>query len=129
MKRICMITTVLLFLLTGCGQPDGDSMLDLSAMNKTMQYSQLCQMLDDPDSYLDQTVQLTGEYYADGTEPVLLRVLDEQGCCAAEIEFFAADMTDFDGTVNFSEVTVRGRFGTYTQSGMDYCCLYDAEPA
>ncbi len=113
-------------LLTACGNPAEDSVMDLTALNQTMQYSQVNQMLCEPDSYLGKTVQISGEYYKGNHEP-MIRVPDEQACCAAEITIFPADASAFDGIENFSEITVRGVFGTFQSYGVDYCCLNQTE--
>ncbi len=126
MKRILTAAFSAMLLLTGCGNPTEDSVMDLTALNKTMQYSQVNQMIYEPDSYIGQTVQICGEYYK-GNHNAIIRVLDEQACCAAEISFFPADESAFEGIENFSEITVRGVFGTYQSYGVDFCCLNQTE--
>lgn len=123
-RKIAAVFSALL--LTACGNPAEDSVLDLTALSKTMQYSQVNQMLYEPESYLGQTVLICGEYYK-GSHNAIIRVLDEQACCAAEITFFPADESAFDGIENFSEITVRGVFGTYQSYGVDFCCLNQTE--
>lgn len=124
-RRIPAAVSALLF-LTACGNPAEDSVLDLTALNRTMQYSQVSQMIYEPEPYLGQTVQISGEYYKGNHEPII-RVLDEQACCAAEITIFPADESAFDGIENFSEITVRGVFGTYQSYGADFACLNQTE--
>ena len=126
MKRKMTAAFSAMLLLTACGNPAEDSVLDLSALNKTMQYSQVNQMLYEPAPYLGQTVQISGEYYKGNHEP-MIRVLDEQACCAAEITIFPADESAFDGIENFSEITVKGVFGTFQSYGVDFCCLNQTE--
>lgn len=123
-RKIAAVFSALL--LTACGNPAEDSVLDLTALNQTMQYSQMNQMLYEPGSYLGQTVQICGEYYKGNHEPII-RVLDEQACCAAEITIFPADESTFDGIENFSEITVKGVFGTFQSYGVDFCCLNQTE--
>ena len=114
-------------LLTSCGdQTAADSVMDLSAVSRTMQYSQITQMLYEPAPYLGETVQICGQYYK-GSHDAIIRVLDEQACCAAEITVFPTDSSEFDGIENFSEITVRGVFGTYDGGGMEFCCLHQTE--
>lgn len=125
----CKMTAAVsvMMLLTACGNPAEDSVMDLTALNKTMQYGQVNQMLYEPEPYLGQTVLLCGEYYKGKHEPII-RVLDEQTCCAAEIKIFPADESAFDGVENFSEITVKGVFGTFQSYGVDFCCLNQTEP-
>ena len=110
MKRKIPAAFSVMLLLTACGNPAEDSVLDLTALNQTMQYSQVNQMLYEPDSYLGQTVLLCGEYYK-GSHNAIIRVLDEQACCAAEITIFP----------------VKGVFGTFQSNGVDFCCLNQTE--
>ena len=126
MKRKMTAVFSAMLLLTACGNPTEDSVMDLTALNKTMQYSQVNQMIYEPDSYRGQTVQICGEYYKGSHEPII-RVLDEQACCAAEIKIFPADESAFDGIENFSEITVKGVFGTYQSFGVDFACLNQTE--
>lgn len=126
MKRRIPAAVSALLLLTACGNPAEDSVMDLTALNKTMQYSQVNQMLYEPEPYLGQTVLLCGEYYKGKHEPII-RVLDEQACCAAEIKIFPADESAFDGIENFSEIKLKGVFGTFQSNGVDFCCLNQTE--
>lgn len=126
MKRKLTAAVSALLLLTACGNPAEDSVLDLTAVNKTMQYSQVNQMLYEPDSYLGQTVLICGEYYK-GNHNAIIRVLDEQACCAAEITIFPANESAFGGIENFSEITVKGVFGTFQSHEVDFCCLNQTE--
>ena len=41
---------------------------------------------------------------------------------------FPADASAFDGVENFSEITVKGVFGTFQSYGVDFCCLDQTEP-
>lgn len=125
MKRI-MTAVFAALLLTACGNQTEDAVMDLTALNKTMQYSQVNQMQNEPESYLGQTVQLCGQYYK-GTNNAIIRVLDEQACCAAEITIFPADTAAFDGIENFTEITVKGVFSTFQSYGVDFCCLNQTE--
>lgn len=126
MKRKMTAAVSAMMLLTACGNPAEDSVLDLTALSKTMQYSQVNQMFYEPESYLGQTVQISGEYYKGNHQPII-RVLDEQACWVAEITVFPADASAFDGIESFSEITVRGVFGTYQSYGVDFCCLNQTE--
>ena len=126
MKRKIPAAVIAMLLLTACGNPAEDSVLDLTALNQTMQYSQVNQMLYEPDSYLGQTVLLCGEYYK-GSHNAIIRVLDEQACCAAEITIFPADESAFDSIENFSEIAVKGVFGTFQSNEVDFCCLNQTE--
>ena len=126
MKRIIPAAVSALLLLTACGNPSEDSVMDLTALNQTMQYSQVNQMLDQPEPYFGQMIQICGEYYK-GNHHAIIRVMDEQACCAAEITIFPADESAFDGIENFSAITVRGVFGTFQSYGVDFCCLNQTE--
>ena len=125
MRKYAAVMSVLL--LTGCGnQSAEDSLTDLTALSRTMQYSQVSQMLYEPELYLGQVLQICGKYYK-GDHEAIIRVLDEQACCAAEILMFPADASTFEGVENFSEITVKGVFSTYHSGGVDFCCLNQTE--
>ena len=124
-RKIAAVFSALL--LTACGNPAEDSVLDLTALNQTMQYSQVNQMLYEPGSYLGQTVQICGEYYKGNHEPII-RVLDEQACCAQGIEFVLAGEHTYpdDYPAIGDEIVIHGTFNTYEDETGAYVQLKDA---
>ena len=127
MKRKMTAAVSVMLLLTACGNPAEDSVLDLTALNKTMQYSQVNQMLYDPEPCLGQTVQISGEYYKGNHQPII-RVLDEQACCAQGIEFVLAGEHTYpdDYPAIGDEIVIHGTFNTYEDETGAYVQLKDA---
>ena len=65
-KLICIfLSAVILFTLVSCGsaepQSSGEIDIDLSAMSGTMVYSEVYNMMVDPDSYEGKTIKAYGD--------------------------------------------------------------------
>ena len=112
--------------------PDGaaDSVdVDLTTLSSTMVYSQVFDMLYQPESYLGKTVRMAGQfasYEVDDDGPVYYAcvIQDATACCAQGIEFVPAG-----GAVSLAEgdeIRVTGVFDLYDEDGETYCTLRDA---
>ena len=107
--------------------------LDLSKLSGTVVYSQVYDMMVDPEAYMGQVVRVKGNfnYFKDdgtGQEYFAVVIADATACCAQGMEFvltgshsYPADYPELD-----SEITVTGTFGTYMEDGFEYIRLDDA---
>ena len=108
--------------------------LDLSALSGTVVYSQVYDMVEDPEAYLGQTVKLKGNfsYFQDPdtqNEYFAAVIADATACCAQGIEFVWAGEHAYprDYPPLDTMVTVTGTFGTYEEDGYTYLQLSDAD--
>ena len=108
--------------------------LDLSKLSGTVVYSQVYDMMVDPDSYLGQRVRVKGNfnyYHNDdnGQDYFAVIIADATACCAQGMEFVWAGDHNFpmDYPLPDSEITVTGTFGTYMEDGFEYIQLSDAD--
>ena len=107
--------------------------LDLSKLSGTVVYSQVYDMMADPEAYMGQVVRVKGNfnYFKDegtGQEYFAVVIADATACCAQGMEFiwagnhtYPADYPELD-----SVITVTGTFGTYMEDGFEYIRLDDA---
>ncbi len=109
---------------------------DLTSMNSNMVYSQVYDMVTQPDGYLGKTVKMTGQFAIyEGQDRVYCAciVADATACCSQGIEFILKGEPPYpEGYPELgAEITVAGVFDTYieTMSGQDFTFiqLIDAE--
>ncbi|MCR5174247.1 MAG: hypothetical protein K6C09_06415 [Oscillospiraceae bacterium] len=107
--------------------------VDLTAMSSTMVYSEVFSMLDTPDDYIGKIVKMNGifAYYYDeasGNYYYACIIRDATACCSQGIEFVLTDEYVYpdDYPEVGEDVTVIGRFDTYTEGDYLYCTLRDA---
>ena len=135
MKRILLIALLCLALLpVDVRAEEAPVDLDLSVVSGTILYSQVYNMMMDPDSYTGLRVKLRGNfsYFQDpdtGAEYFAAVIADATACCAQGIEFvwagehvYPRDYPPLD-----TMVTVTGTFGTYEEDGYTYLRLSDAD--
>lgn len=95
-----------------------------------MVYSQVLDMLCEPEKYVGKTVKMSGMYVC--TDPALSDqfycaciIQDATLCCSQGIEFVLSD--DYAFPEDYPEyedtVTVLGTFDTYKDGGYEYCTL------
>lgn len=138
-KWIAFILTMLL-LFTGCGKQGttpskaaADAAkqtidVDLTALSSTMVYSEVYNMLTEPDRYIGKTVRMAGGYSAFLNEETgavyrVCMIADATACCTQGMEFI---LTDENYPEMESDITVVGTFQTYMEDGTQYCHLVDA---
>ena len=105
--------------------------VDLTVMNSTMVYSEVYQMMQNPESYLGKTMKMAGTmaiYQGEERNYSACIIADATACCAQGIEFLWNGQHDpaeypSEGT----EITVTGVFDTYYEGSIQYCQLIDAE--
>lgn len=115
-------------------QADRSVDLDLTAISGTVVYSQVYDMIMDPDSYMGKTIKMKGSfsYYQDPDtqqEYFAVIIADATACCAQGIEFvwkgehvYPRDYPPLD-----TEITVTGTFSTYSEGDYMYLQLTGAD--
>ena len=111
--------------------------VDLTAMNATMVYSEVNDMLSYPSSYLNKIVKMQGPFLPfESNDPnycypaILIR--DATACCASGIEFllYGVPRCSIEGGNGYplynEEATIVGRFETYLEGTDMYVHLVDA---
>lgn len=108
--------------------------VDLTELSSTMVYSEVYNMMSNPDDYLGKKVKMSGNFgvYQDQTTNKLYYaclIADATACCAQGIEFV------LDGDYSYPDdypeinsiITVTGTFDTYEENGYTYCQLINAK--
>ena len=146
-KSVCALLAAALILMTlfsGCGkdkpaapaQPElpenaAEYDVDLTELSSTMVYSEVYDMMTDPDKYIGKTVKMTGVfavYQGDDRNYYACLITDATACCSQGIEFV------LDGDHAFpddypelgSDITVAGTFDKYYEDDVLYCQLIHA---
>lgn len=107
--------------------------VDLTILNPTMTYSQVYDMMTNPDMYIGKKVRARGNFAytsnEQGTEYFAVLISDATACCSQGIEFvlkgdhkYPDDYPPLD-----TEITVWGTFTTYQEGTFTYIQLQDAE--
>ena len=111
--------------------------VDLTVMSSTMVYSQVLNMLDEPSSYIDKIVKMSGPFRPfastnpDYCYPAIV-IQDATACCASGIEFllYGVPRCSPKGGNGYpaleEEATIVGRFETYLEGADMYIHLVDA---
>ncbi len=116
----------------GIDAKNGDIDVDLTILNATMTYSQVYDMMTNPDLYAGKIVRARGTFaYAHDNDRDYFAALvqDATACCSQGIEFVtAADMKYPDDYPPLdSEIIITGRFHSYKEGTFTYIELLDAE--
>lgn len=106
--------------------------IDLTVLSSTMVYSEVYNMMVNPDVYLGKTIKVIGPYYAGqlvyGTEKYyhFVVISDATACCQNGIEFIWDDNSHVypdeypkDNTI----IEITGVFSSYEESGNTYYYL------
>ena len=107
--------------------------VDLTILNATMTYSQVYDMVTNPDLYLGKTVRARGNFAyttnEEGGEYFAVIIQDATACCGQGIEFVLKGEHSYpkDYPALDTEITVSGVFNTYKEGTYTYCQLLDAE--
>lgn len=141
MKRftVVIMLCVAVAILSACGgksivRNTADGLdIDLSIMSGTVVYSQVYDMVYNPENYIGQTIKISGSFayhYNDETSQEYFAVLiaDALACCSQGIEFVLNGDYSYpdDYPALDTEITVMGIFNTYQESGYTYCQLLNA---
>ena len=129
-----LIAAILITSLVSCSvtTPGSDVDIDLTMLSSTMVYSEVLNMLQNPDEYIGKTVRMEGQFAVTQTEQrnyYQCIIADATACCANGIEFSRADNAAFpdDYPPIETEITVVGRFETYMEGASTYIEIVDAE--
>ncbi|MBQ7706553.1 MAG: hypothetical protein IJT72_02090 [Lachnospiraceae bacterium] len=108
--------------------------VDLTKLSSTMVYSEVYNMMVDPESYEGKTIKAYGPFsvYTDETTGKVYFaciIQDATACCSQGLEFqLAGDYTYPEDYPNVGDmITVTGEFSTYTEDGYLYVSLLDAK--
>ena len=133
MKKMTILLLCLALLTCGAALAEKPVDLDLSALSGTVVYSQVYDMMMEPERYMGMQVRMKGSfsYFQDPEtkkEYFAVVIADATACCAQGIEFvwdghkYPEDYPPLD-----TELTVTGTFNTYEENGFVYLQLKDAE--
>ncbi len=108
--------------------------LDLSKLSGTVVYSQVYNMMYEPETYLGKIIKMSGYYsaYEDTERDVVYHacvIPDATACCAQGIEFIwgGEHVWPDDYPEEGTGIIVTGRLETYDEDGYMYLHLVDAE--
>ena len=133
--RLLAILLSLIFAIIGItAQAEMLVDLDLSQMSGTIVYSQIYNMMYDPEPYLGKIIRISGWYdaYMDGSTGMVYTacvIPDATACCSQGIEFVWAGehIYPIDYPEPGADMTVTGRLETYEEDGYLYLHLVDAQ--
>ena len=101
--------------------------IDLAEMSGTMVYSEVSQIMSDPEAYIGKTIRAKGPFKQNGGYYFVL-INDATACCAQGLEFVWAgdhtypnDYPDVD-----TEIIVTGKFNSYMEGEDKYYHLENA---
>ena len=110
--------------------------VDLTTLSSTMVYSEVYNMMYEPDRYVGKRIKMDGQFavYEDpntGAVYTACIIMDATACCSQGLEFVLAGEKTYpdDYPELDSEITVTGTFQLYDENGATYCHLVDAEMA
>ncbi|MBQ8133511.1 MAG: hypothetical protein IJ192_03750 [Clostridia bacterium] len=107
--------------------------VDLTTLSSTMVYSEVYNIIYNPDDYRGKRIKMTGlfnSYYYDTTDKYYFACVipDATACCAQGIEFKLDDNYSYpdDYPAEGTEITIIGTFSTYKEGSFEYCILKNA---
>lgn len=141
----------MVFSLVGCGGSsdsksddsekgkDSSYDVDLTKLSSTMVYSEVFNMMSEPEAYIGKSIRMDGQFMsfqatdADGT-PIpgqiyfACIIADATACCSQGLEFVLAGEHTYpdDYPEPGDNIVVSGTFETYDENGLMYCHLVDA---
>ncbi len=125
---------IALLLLCGCASKSPDKeVLDLSLLNDTMAYSQLINIIKDPETYLGTPVVIRGIYTApfngfSHQYNYTVTIQDNTQCCAQGIEFLLKKENDLEKLPEEGEtVKIEGILKLFEEGKHSYCIISDAQ--
>lgn len=144
---LSLVMVLAVLLLTGCAVSSADEGtatakeplivdLDLSNLSGTFVYSQVYNMMYEPDAYIGKVIKMAGYYsaYEDTERGIVYHacvIPDATACCAQGIEFVWGGEHTWpdDYPEEGTDIVVTGRLETYEKDGYMYLHLVDAELA
>ena len=141
-KLICaaLAAIIVIALFAGCGKDKEAAQsakaaeydVDLTELSSTMVYSEVYNMMTEPEKYMGRTVRMSGAFavYEGETQNYYACIIsDATACCSQGIEFV------LDGEYAYpddypelgTDITVAGEFDTYYEDDILYCQLIHAK--
>ena len=115
-------------------QASGELDVDLTTLSSTMVYSEIYNMMYEPDRYVGKRIKMNGQFAVYGNPNTgavytVCIIMDATACCSQGLEFVLAGEHSYpaDDPELGTEITVVGIFQTYEENGYMYCHLVDAE--
>ena len=148
MKKILAVTLIILsVVLVGCGDEKNSALeaekisaskevavakkidVDLTKLSATMLYSEVFNIMQTPADFRGKTIKIRGKHMVshDPQKNVYHHacvIYDATACCMQGMEF---ELVDGNYPPNDSEITLIGRFDTYTIQKIDNPILRDAQ--
>lgn len=107
--------------------------VDLTVLSSTMVYSEVYNMMIEPENYIGKTVKMEGQfvpYYDESTGNYYFAcfISDATACCSQGIEFVLTDEYSYpdDYPKEGDTICVVGTFDTYMEGKSMYCTLRNA---
>jgi hypothetical protein len=105
--------------------------LDLTALSSIMVYSEVNNIMVNPEEYIGKTIKISGPYNASFWEETgiyyhYVIISDATACCQSGLEFIWDDNSHIypkDYPENDTEIEVEGVFSTYEELGVTYYYL------
>ncbi|MBR0365589.1 MAG: hypothetical protein IJH94_02160 [Clostridia bacterium] len=138
MRGMILLSAALTVLISSCGDigsgsGSGRIDVDLTRLSSTMVYSEVYNMMNEPEDYVGKVIRMDGNlniYPSEETNKVYYAciVADATACCAQGIEFaWAGEHEADDYPAENTLITVVGTFDSYDEDGMTYYHLRDAK--
>lgn len=115
-------------------QASGEPDVDLTTLSSTMVYSEIYNMMYEPDRYVGKRIKMNGQFAAYGNPNTgavytVCIIMDATACCSQGLEFVLAGEHSYPAGYPElgTEITVVGTFQTYEENGYMDCHLVDAE--
>ncbi len=140
---MAIVMIALTGIFTGCGSSSDEAAkeekasqvdVDLTQMSSTMVYSEVFNMVNEPDDYLGKMIKMEGTFalYHDentGKDYYACIIQDATACCSQGIEFELSEDYKNPGSLmtEGDTVTVVGEFDQYTEGDLVYYTLRDAD--
>ena len=133
--NMLLVISLVLILAAGCTgkesstDKDGSVDVDLTALNSTMVYGEIYNILTNANKYKGKTIKMNGPYYAycneKGIYQHLIIIEDASACCQQGLEFRwnGEHIYPDDYPEDNARVEVTGVFGTYKEKGETYYYL------
>lgn len=142
-RRICAMVMIILLVMmspVSCGKKSGSQYnsgstseidVDLTVLSSTMVYSEVYNMMINPEKYIGKTVKMIGAYAIYEGENRIYHaclIADATACCSQGLEFQLSGNPKYpeDYPEIGSDITVIGTFDTYMEGNSKFCQLIDA---
>lgn len=127
---IAIMIGIIFVAIGGCSTPADKSSnyIDLTTMNSTMVYSQVYDMVSNPNDYKGKTIKAKGTcgIYTDnntGKTYYSVVIQDALGCCSQGLEFV---LKSGNYPNRGKTIIIEGTFGTYKEGNNTFCQLSNA---